>query len=309
MYRIFGAFISLIMSLMAGLAYPVFQRDNGKYFLLLSAFSGGAVLAAAGQSLSLSAVYSKKPEEQGSSDVEVYAMYQRVIAQFMFFLFVNYGCSYYFKSVVNKFYPQHFHDVGESTELLGERKEDQITSTIFDGSNDLFSSALMFICLSFTPFAVGLELGRSPYEHTLLLISYSLYRLCGSVTLCKTLDQRGTPGFLSWVSLGWYASVFPCGILLGSLFDDEQPTSALAILCSIVAASLTYDVVVEHLPRCMKSTEFVFQNHGDWNVLAACSLAIIVFLMLASTPPELTKFPPPEVFTPAPTAAPGPASH
>lgn len=231
MYRIFAAFISLVISVMAGLAYPVFQRGNGTYFLLLSAFSGGAVLAAAGQSLSISAVYSKKPGEQGSSDAEIYAMYQRVIAQFMFFLFLNYACSYYFKGIVNKFYPQHFHDVGESTELLGEKKEDQITPTIFDGSNDLFSSALMFVCLSFTPFAVGLELGRSPYEQTLLLISYSMYRVCGSVSLCKTLDQRGTPGFLSWVSLGWHSFVFPCGIVIGSLFDDEQPTSALAILC------------------------------------------------------------------------------
>ena len=231
-------------------------------------------------------------------------MFQHVIAQFVFFLFLNYCCSYYFKNISAKFYPQQFHELGESAELLSERTESHIAPSIFDGSNDLFSSGLMFISLSFVPFTVGLCIGRSPHENYLLLISYSLYRICGSISLCKTLDQKGTSGILSWLSLGWYASTFPCGIIIGSWACEPEPSSALVLLCSFVAAALIYDIILELLPRAVKSSDAIYTAHGEWNVFAAFTLTLILFLIFASKPPTLTVFPPIEDFTPAPTAWP-----
>ena len=54
MFRFLGAVFSLVGAIFAGLAYPIFYREHGKYFLIFSACVGGGLLAAAGQSITMS---------------------------------------------------------------------------------------------------------------------------------------------------------------------------------------------------------------------------------------------------------------
>jgi hypothetical protein len=284
MFKFIIAIAVGLLPCLAGLMYPAFYRNEGKMFILFSAFTAGAVLAAGTQNLSYSILYSWTDTE---GEADMYSVAQHVMMQFAFFLFLRFWMSTAYKKLLDQMSPPgQEREMDETESLLCDSRENVLAPTAFDGSNDLPGACVIYLSLAYVPLLVGFSIGISPFSHTPTLVAYTLHRIAGAVSLSRSLDLRSTPAVNSWLSLISFSFAFPIGILLGSVFESDHANGFLVLQCVLTASILIYDVLAEHLPRIVKSGEMVFTSSGDLYVMAAFCGALIFFLILATQPPS-----------------------
>lgn len=273
-----------ILPAVAGLVYPLFYRNDGKLYIIFAAFTAGAVLAVGVQNISYSIMYTWAGDTGEFADIYVVA--QHVMWQFAVFFFLRFCFGMFYKDILEKLSPPNIEiDINETEGLLQESRENILMPNVFDGSSDLMGSMLVLSSLSTIPFMIGFSIGVSPFDHKLTLAAYTLHRIAGAVALSRSLDLRGTPSMYSWMSLASYSLSFPIGIIFGSFCERDYVNGFVIMQCSMTAAVLIYEAVVEHLPKIVKSARLVFAVNGEYYVYASFAGALLLFLVLASQPP------------------------